>query len=103
MLDYAYSSGIRYFGTAPSYWLAKQLMIEWLGSQNNPAIKVAIKWGYTYVANFDPNAKMHEVKSLTLEKLDEQWEISKQLLPYLQYYQKHSATLETGCLKIKQF
>lgn len=99
MLDYAYALGVRYFDTAPGYGLAEQLMIEWLGTKNDPAITVATKWGYTYVANFDPNANVHEVKSHSLEKLNEQWTVSKQLLPYLKYYQIHSATLETGVLE----
>lgn len=99
MLDYAYASGIRYFDTAPGYGLAEQLLIKWLIKQNDPAIMVATKWGYTYVANFDPYAKVHEVKAHTLEKLNEQWTISKQLLPYLKYYQIHSATLDTGVLQ----
>lgn len=99
MLDYAYNSGIRYFDTAPGYGLAEQLLIEWLGTKSDPTIMVATKWGYTYVANFDPNAKVHEVKAHTLEKLNEQWKASKQLLPFLKYYQIHSATLDTGVLE----
>ncbi len=96
MLDYAYAEGIRYFDTAPGYGLAEQLLIEWLSKQTDPTITLATKWGYTYVANFDPSAKVHEVKTHTLEKLNEQWKISKQLLPFLKYYQIHSATFETG-------
>ena len=42
---------------------------------------------------------MHEIKEHSLEKLNEQWNFSKQLLPYLKVYQIHSATLETGVLE----
>ena len=101
MLDFAYATGIRYFDTAPGYGLAEQLLIEWLSMQNDPSITVATKWGYTYAADFIPNAKVHEIKNHTLEKLNEQWKVSKQLLPYLKYYQIHSATLDTGVLENK--
>jgi len=101
MLDYAYDLGIRYFDTAPGYGIAEQLMIDWSKERNDPNITVATKWGYTYVADFDPNAKEHEVKEHSLNKLNQQWEISKQLLPNLKYYQIHSATLESGVLENK--
>jgi len=98
VLEKAYQSGVRYFDTAPGYGLAEQLLIDWLATKNDETIKVATKWGYTYTANFDPKAKVHEVKEHSLEKLKEQWQTSKQLLPYLKVYQIHSATLETGVL-----
>lgn len=101
MLAYAYNNGIRYFDTAPGYGLAENLLIEWLKKQTDTTIKVATKWGYTYVANFNPNAKTHELKEHSLQKLNEQWEVSKQLLPYLKNYQIHSATLDTGVLENK--
>ena len=67
------------------------------------SIEIATKWGYTYTANFDANATVHEVKEHSLSKLNEQWNFSKQLLPYLKVYQIHSATLETGVLENKKF
>ena len=99
MLDTAYRQGIRYFDTAPGYGMAEQLLIEWVAEKKDASIEVATKWGYTYVANFDPTAKQHEVKEHSLEKLNEQWEQSKKLLPLLTTYQIHSATLETGVLE----
>ena len=99
MLDIAYDAGIRYYDTAPGYGLAEQLLIDWVTKKNDPSIIVATKWGYTYVAKFDPNAKIHEVKEHSLKKLNEQWSVSKKLLPYLNYYQIHSATLESGVLE----
>lgn len=100
-LQQAYLAGIRYFDTAPGYGLAEDLLIEWLMTINDPSIEVATKWGYTYTANFDPNASVHELKEHSLAKLNEQWATSIQLLPYLKTYQIHSATFETGVLENK--
>jgi len=102
VLEDAYNNGIRYFDTAPGYGLAEELVLEWLQTKNDKTIEIATKWGYTYTANFDANATIHEVKEHSLAKLNEQWNFSKQLLPYLKVYQIHSATLETGVLENKE-
>ncbi len=99
VLDLAYQSDIRYFDTAPGYGMAEPLLIDWLRDNQDPSIEIATKWGYTYVANFDPNAEQHEVKEHSLNKLTEQWQQSQSLRPYLTTYQIHSATLETGVLQ----
>jgi aryl-alcohol dehydrogenase-like predicted oxidoreductase len=99
LLEEAYNLGVRYFDTAPGYGLAEGLLLEWLQTKNDPSIQVATKWGYTYVANFDANAKVHEVKEHSLSKLNEQWETSKAFASHLKVYQIHSATIETGVLK----
>ncbi|WP_299670054.1 aldo/keto reductase [uncultured Polaribacter sp.] len=99
VLEKAYNSGIRYFDTAPGYGLAEELVLKWLQTKNDSSIEIATKWGYTYTANFDVNATIHEVKEHSLAKLNEQWNFSKKLLPYLKVYQIHSATLETGVLE----
>ena len=101
VLEEAYNSGVRYFDTAPGYGLAEELVLEWLQTKNDSSIEIATKWGYTYTANFDPNAKTHEVKEHSLAKLNEQWNFSKELLPHLKVYQIHSATLETRVLENK--
>jgi len=98
VLDEAYNRGVRFFDTSPGYGLAEELLASWLQKKNDPDIIVSTKWGYTYVANFDPNAKVHEVKEHSLEKLNQQWTFSKTLLPNLKIYQIHSATLDTGVL-----
>ncbi len=98
ILDEAYAQGVRYFDTAPGYGMAEQMLIDWLATKNDPTIELATKWGYTYVANFDPNATQHEVKEHSLAKLNEQWQQSQALLPALTSYQIHSATFETGVL-----
>ncbi|MDJ0645109.1 MAG: aldo/keto reductase [Flavobacteriaceae bacterium] len=99
VLDEAYRLGIRHFDTAPGYGLAEKLLIDWLQTKNDDSITVSTKWGYTYVADFNPNAKTHEVKEHSLSKLNEQWQDSKALLPYLSVYQIHSATLESNVLQ----
>ncbi len=99
VLEDAYNLGVRYFDTAPGYGLAEELVLEWLQTKNDKTIEIATKWGYTYTANFDANATIHEVKEHSLAKLNKQWNFSKQLLPHLKVYQIHSATLETGVLE----
>jgi len=96
VLDEAYGQGIRYFDTAPGYGLAEKLLIDWISDRKYEDVEIATKWGYTYVANFDPEAAVHEVKEHSLSKLNEQWEQSRNLLPHLSSYQIHSATLDSG-------
>ena len=99
VLEEAYALGVRYFDTAPGYGLAEELVLDWLQTKNDPTIEIATKWGYTYTANFDKNAIIHEVKEHSLAKLNAQWDFSKQLLPYLKVYQIHSTTIATGVLE----
>lgn len=99
VLETAYRHGIRHFDTAPNYGLAENLLIQWIAEKNDPSLTVSTKWGYTYVADFDPNATEHEIKEHSLKKLNEQWVVSKALLPHLKLYQIHSATFESGVLE----
>ena len=99
LLQEAYDKGIRYFDTAPGYGMAEPLMIDWIGKNPGRDIEISTKWGYTYVANFDPDAEIHEVKEHSPKKLDEQWKQSQALLPKLTTYQIHSATFDTGVLE----
>ena len=99
ILNSAYDQGIRYFDTAPGYGMSEELLIDWVRQKDDDSIEVATKWGYTYVANFDPNAVQHEIKEHSLQKLNEQWEQSKNFLTNLRTYQIHSATFETGVLE----
>ena len=98
VLNAAFNAGIRYFDTAPGYGVAEQIMIDWLKTKNDNSINIATKWGYSYVANFDPHAVIHEVKDHSLPQLIKQWGKSIELIPYLTTYQIHSATLDTGVL-----
>lgn len=99
LIDFAYQQGVRHFDTAPGYGIAEDLLIDWFAEKKNPRISISTKWGYTYVANFEKAAKVHEVKEHSIDKLKEQWNTSKKLLPVLNNYQIHSATLETGVLE----
>lgn len=101
MLDDAYDKGVRFFDASPGYGLAESLLVEWLQKKNDQDVIVATKWGFSYVADFDINATVHEIKEHSLEKLNAQWEFSKKLLPNLKVYQIHSATLDTGVLDNK--
>jgi len=98
VLESAYDKGVRHFDTAPGYGIAEALLVGWLKEKNDPSIRVSTKWGYTYVANFDPYAEQHEIKEHSLNNLNKQWEYSQQLLPFLKVYQIHSATFESGVL-----
>lgn len=99
VLEKAYQLGVRYFDTAPGYGLAETLLLDWLQTKNDTTIEVGTKWGYTYVANFDPKAKVHEIKEHSLVKLNAQWEVSKSFFSYLKVYQIHSATIDTKVLE----
>lgn len=99
VLETAYQQGIRYFDTAPGYGLAEQLLYDWVKDKKDDSIEVATKWGYTYVADFDPNARTHELKDHSITQLVKQWKVSKKLLPYLSTLQIHSATFDTGVLE----
>lgn len=102
ILSNAYDKGIRHFDTAPGYGIAERILIEWIEENQPKDLTISTKWGYTYVANFDPKADVHEVKELSLKNLNKQWQYSSKLLPHLSIYQIHSATLESGILENKE-
>lgn len=102
MLDAAYDMGVRFFDASPGYGMAESFLVEWLIGKCDPAITVATKWGMRYLAEFNPKATVHEAKEHTRERLDAQWEFSRQLLPQLKMYQIHSATQDTGVLDNKE-
>lgn len=97
VLDYAYLNGVRYFDTAPSYGKGEAFLAEWNSQKRRSNLNLSTKWGYTYVANWNLEFKgKHEIKEHSIEKLLEQWEFSKKLLPELKIYQIHSATFDSG-------
>ena len=100
VLDEAYKLGVRYFDTAPSYGKGEAFLNEWHDKNNYNDVILGTKWGYTYVANWELGfTGQHEIKEHSLEKLLEQWHLSKAMLPNLKYYQVHSATFESGVLE----
>ncbi len=103
MLDRAYEQGIRYFDVARSYGRAEAFLSAWLGTKQASDLVVGSKWGYYYTADWKVNAEKHEIKEHTIEQLNKQWPLSKELLsPQLKIYHIHSATFESGVLKNSQ-
>ena len=99
VLDFAYDQGIRHFDTAPSYGLGEAYLMKWNDMKQAHDVRLSTKWGYTYVADWNLGFDgKHEIKEHGLEKLSEQWAVSKKLLPALKLYQIHSATFESGVL-----
>ena len=101
VLTAAYDAGIRYFDAARSYGYAERFLASWLTARGlKPhAVTVGSKWGYTYVGDWRVDAKVHEVKDHSLATLQRQIGESRALLDgYLDLYQVHSATLESGIL-----
>lgn len=102
VLDASYNLGIRDFDVAPSYGFGEQFLLEWHTSRQHKDVNLSTKFGYTYVANWEVGfSGKHEIKEHSLNKLNEQWEVSKALLPNLKIYQIHSATLDSGVLQNK--
>ncbi len=102
VLDSAYDAGIRYFDAARSYGFAERFLASWLRRRGlaPDAVTVGSKWGYTYVGGWRVDARVHEVKDHSLAALRRQIGESRALLgEYLDLYQIHSATLESGVLE----
>lgn len=104
MLDEAWRLGVRYFDAARSYGRAEEFLGGWLQARGIPPAEVVIgsKWGYTYTAGWqvDTGGAPHEVKEHTAANLVKQAaETQQHLGPYLDLYQIHSATLESGVLE----
>ncbi len=101
ILDAAWDAGIRYFDAARSYGRAEEFLGNWLRSREIPldAVTIGSKWGYTYTANWQIDAEHHEIKEHSISVLDRQWtETQTHLSGFLDVYQIHSATLESGVL-----
>jgi aryl-alcohol dehydrogenase-like predicted oxidoreductase len=101
VLDAAWAAGVRYVDAARSYGRAEAFLASWLRARKIAPgqIYVASKWGYTYTANWQVKAEHHEVKDHSLAQLERQWPETQALLgPWLNLYQIHSATLESGVL-----
>lgn len=101
VLDRAWAGGLRYFDTARSYGRGEQFLGDWLRTRaiDPQAVKIASKWGYTYTADWQIEAEHHEIKDHSLSVLRRQWqETDANLHGYLNLYQIHSATLDSGVL-----
>ncbi|HEY2769459.1 MAG TPA: aldo/keto reductase [Solirubrobacteraceae bacterium] len=101
VLDAAYDAGVRYFDAARSYGRAEEFLATWLALRGlgPDEVTVGSKWGYRYTAGWRIDAKVHEVKDLSLPHLEHQYEESREWLgTELRLYQIHSATLDSGVL-----
>lgn len=101
VLDEAWALGVRYFDAARSYGRAEDFLGSWLRLREIPpaAVVVGSKWGYIYTADWRADADVHEVKDHSLATLRRQiGESVERLDGYLDLYQIHSATLESGVL-----
>ncbi len=101
VLDVAKDEGIRYFDAARSYGRAEAFLAAWFDSRGiKPGeITVGSKWGYTYTADWKVNAEKHEVKDHSVATLNRQEAETRATLgPFLNLYQIHSATIESGVL-----
>ncbi|MFG1808099.1 aldo/keto reductase [Streptomyces sp. NPDC049040] len=99
--DAAWAGGVRWFDAARSYGLAEQFLSQWLIERHiRPAdVTVSSKWGYTYTAGWQPEARVQEVKDHSAAALARQWPETRAFLgPWLDLYQVHSATQESGIL-----
>jgi len=100
VMDAAYANGVRHFDTARSYGRAEEFLAHWLSSRSPAGVRVSSKWGYRYTAGWQSTADSHEVKDLSRAHLDSQWEESRALLgKWLNVFQIHSVTLESGVLR----
>jgi len=101
MLDAADDAGVRYIDAARSYGMAEAFLSRWLAARSvdRDSLTVGSKWGYTYVADWQLDASVHETKDLTASTLRRQAAESRSWLgTWLRLYQIHSATLESGVL-----
>ncbi len=102
VLDAVYERGVCYFDAARSYGLAEAFLAAWLERRGlGPGeVSVGSKWGYTYVADWQLDAPVNEIKDLSVGAFRRQLGESLELLgPNLRLYQIHSATIESGVLE----
>mmetsp|Transcript_15847 Transcript_15847/g.24007 ORF Transcript_15847/g.24007 Transcript_15847/m.24007 type:complete len:334 (-) Transcript_15847:84-1085(-) len=91
---------------ARSYGLSEQFVGEYLRHHNvkpHEDVYVSSKWGYTYVADWKvelPPGQPHEVKDHSVGNFQKQLrETLEHIGDYVNLYQIHSATLDSGVLQ----
>jgi aryl-alcohol dehydrogenase-like predicted oxidoreductase len=100
VLDAAYEAGVRAFDAARSYGRAEEFLGEWLRSRNPEGVTISSKWGYVYTAGWRVDADPPEVKHHDVETLRRQTaETRENLGDWLDLYQIHSATPDSGVLE----
>lgn len=103
VLDAAWANGVRWFDAARSYGLAEDFLGTWLRNRGHAADQVVVtsKWGYRYAAGWrvDCGDEPHEVKDHSLSHLQAQIpETVDAVGEFVNLYQVHSATFESGIL-----
>jgi aryl-alcohol dehydrogenase-like predicted oxidoreductase len=101
LLDAARTAGVRYVDAARSYGSAEEFLSRWLLARavTRAELTVGSKWGYRYTAGWSVEAPVHEEKELSPPRFRSQLAESRALLgDWLDLYQIHSATAESGCL-----
>ena len=104
VLDAAWAAGVRWFDAARSYGEAEAFLGEWLAARGVAPSDVCVssKWGYRYNAAWQvttAGGEPHEIKDHSLAHLLSQAEETAAALgDYVDLYQVHSATLESGVL-----
>ncbi|MDO9377961.1 MAG: aldo/keto reductase [Nocardioidaceae bacterium] len=101
VLDAAWDAGVRHLDAARSYGAGEEFVGSWLAAHPGRRTEVTVgsKWGYTYVADFEPGAAEHEVKDHSLGTLERQWPETLAALggpPDL--YLVHSLTVDSPAL-----
>ena len=103
LLDAAYAQGVRYFDAARSYGRSEEFLAAWLRERPDADdVVVGSKWGYTYTADWSPDAEQHEVKdhgAATYER--QRGETDALLGERLDLYQIHSLTPDSPALTDK--
>lgn len=98
------NEAVPWIDAARSYGLSEQFLGDYLKSrQIDPAsVYVSSKWGYSYVANFQiqlEEGKPHEIKDHSTANFLKQLEETKSHIgDYVNLYQIHSATFDSGIL-----
>ena len=97
-----------WFDCARSYGLSEKFVGEFLRKNNVKSDKVVVssKWGYTYVADWKVELEAgapHEVKDHSVDNFLKQIEETKECIgEYVDIYQVHSATFDSGILTDKK-
>ncbi|WP_199442007.1 aldo/keto reductase [Umezawaea beigongshangensis] len=93
VLDTAHAAGVRHVDAARSYGLSEEFLGGWLADRGHDDVVVSSKWGYAYVADWRPDAPVHEVKEHSLARFTAQWRETRALLgDAVALYQVHSLT-----------
>src|SRR5262245_3484255 len=101
LLDAARRAGVRYVDAARSYGRAEEFLARWLAERGVAPgeLTVGSKWGYRYTADWRVEAPVHEQKEHSVGRFLAQLDETRTLIGrWLELYQIHSATVDSGAL-----